>query len=129
MIVVCGPRIDPSQFATRDGLEVVGFVPRMYRQLAACDVAFVQGGLTTTMELVANRRPFVYSPLNEHFEQQFHVRHRLDRYRAGQCVTGSAAPDEIADALREAIAHPVDYLPVAVDGARRAASSIAELLN
>ena len=90
MIVVCGPRIDPNMFDARDGLEVVGFVPRLYRHLAACDVAFVQGGLTTTMELVANRRPFVYAPLNDHFEQQFHVRHRLDRYGAGRCVDGNA---------------------------------------
>ena len=129
MIVVCGPRIDPNMFDARDGLEVVGFVPRLYRHLAACDVALVQGGLTTTMELVANRRPFVYAPLNDHFEQQFHVRHRLDRYRAGRCVDGNAPPDEIADAIRDALACPVDYRPVAVDGARRAASAIAELLN
>ena len=129
MIVVCGPRIDPDVFAARDGLEVVGFVPRLYRHLAACDVALVQGGLTTTMELVANRRPFVYVPLNDHFEQQFHVRHRLDRYRAGRCVDGNAPPDEIADAIRDSLACPVDYRPVAVDGARRAASAIAELLN
>jgi predicted glycosyltransferase len=129
MLVVCGPRIDPDMFAAREGLEIVGFVPRLYRHLAACDVAFVQGGLTTTMELVANRRPFVYAPLNDHFEQQFHVRHRLDRYRAGRCIDGNASPDEIAEALREALARPVDYRPVAVDGARRAASAIAELLN
>jgi pimeloyl-ACP methyl ester carboxylesterase/predicted glycosyltransferase len=129
MIVVCGPRIDPTMFEARDGLEVVGFVPRLYRHLAACDVAFVQGGLTTTMELVVNRRPFVYSPLNDHFEQQFHVRHRLDRYQAGRCVDGNASPDEIALAIRDALARPVDYRPVAVDGARRAATAIAELLN
>ena len=32
------------------------------RHLAACDLAVVQGGLTTTMELAANRRPFLYFP-------------------------------------------------------------------
>ena len=31
----------------------------------------------------ASRRPFVYVPLQHHFEQNFHVRHRLDRYGAG----------------------------------------------
>jgi len=129
MIAVCGPRIDPAMFPTREGLDVVGFVPRLYRHLAACDVAVVQGGLTTTMELVANRRPFVYCPLDNHFEQQFHVRHRLDRYRAGRCVDAHATPDELADALRDALARPVDYRPVEVDGARRAARALAELLN
>ena len=56
----------------------------LYRHLAACDLAIVQGGLTTAMELTANRRPFLYFPLRHHFEQNFHVRHRLERYRAGR---------------------------------------------
>jgi pimeloyl-ACP methyl ester carboxylesterase/predicted glycosyltransferase len=129
MVVVCGPRIDPAMFTAREGLDVVGFVPRLYRHFAACDVAFVQGGLTTTMELVANRRPFLYCPLDDHFEQQFHVRHRLDRYRAGRCVDASATCEEIAQALVAELSRPVDYLPVALDGAQRAARSIAELLN
>ncbi len=42
-----------------------------------------QGGLTTCMELTALRKPFLYVPLRHHFEQNFHVRRRLDRYRAG----------------------------------------------
>ena len=52
----------------------------------ACDLAVVQGGLTTTMELAANRRPFLYFPLRHHFEQNHHVRHRLERYGAGRCM-------------------------------------------
>ena len=31
------------------------------------------------MELTANQRPFLYFPLRHHFEQNFHVRHRLGR--------------------------------------------------
>ena len=54
----------------------------LYRHLAACDLAIVQGGLTTAMELTANQRPFIYFPLKHHFEQNLHVRHRLGRYRA-----------------------------------------------
>ncbi|HXW52398.1 MAG TPA: alpha/beta fold hydrolase, partial [Candidatus Acidoferrales bacterium] len=84
MIAVAGPRIDPSSLPSYDGLEVRAFVPDLYRHLAACDVALVQGGLTTTMELTANRRPFLYFPLRHHFEQNFHVRHRLERYGAGR---------------------------------------------
>jgi predicted glycosyltransferase len=92
-------------------------------------VGFVQGGLTTTMELVAGRRPFLYAPLDNHFEQQFHVRHRLERYRAGRAIDGTADPDEIADALCAELRRPVAYLPVDVDGAHRAAGVIAPLLN
>ena len=56
MIVVAGPRIDPASLPAHDGLEVRAFVPDLYRHLAACDLAVVQGGLTTSMELTANRR-------------------------------------------------------------------------
>ena len=85
MIVVAGPRIDPESLpGGGGGLEVVPYVPNLYRHLAACDLAVVQGGLTTSMELTANKRPFLYFPLCHHFEQNFHVRHRLERYRAGR---------------------------------------------
>ena len=86
MIVVAGPRIDPATLPAHDGLEVRAYVHDLYRHLAACDLAVVQGGLTTSMELTANRRPFLYFPLRHHFEQNFHVRHRLDRYDAGRCM-------------------------------------------
>ena len=86
MIAVAGPRIDPERLGAPAGVEVRAYVPELYRHLAACDLAVVQGGLTTTMELVAARRPFLYFPLRNHFEQNRHVRHRLDRYGAGRCM-------------------------------------------
>ena len=93
MIVVAGPRIDPASLPSHDGLEIRPYVHDLYRHLAACDLAVVQGGLTTTMELTASRRPFLYFPLARHFEQNYHVRYRLDRYRAGRCMDyQTAAP-------------------------------------
>ena len=80
------PAHRPASLPQHDGLEVRAYVHHLYRHLAACDLAVVQGGLTTTMELTANRRPFLYFPLRHHFEQNFHVRHRLDRYGAGRCM-------------------------------------------
>ena len=74
MIVVAGPRIDPATLPAADGLEVRPYVHDLYRHLAACDLAIVQGGLTTAMELTASRRPFIYFPLERHFEQNLHVR-------------------------------------------------------
>jgi pimeloyl-ACP methyl ester carboxylesterase/predicted glycosyltransferase len=128
-IVVAGPRIDPESLPRHDGLEVVGYVHNLYRHLAACDLAVVQGGLTTAMELTANRRPFIYVPLGHHFEQNFHVRHRLERYRAGRCMDiASSPPEAIATAIAEEIGREVDYLPVETDGARRASQRIAEML-
>ena len=129
MIVVAGPRIDTSLLRRADGLEVHAFVPDLYRHLAACDLAVVQGGLTTTMELTANRRPFLYFPLAEHFEQTFHVPHRLDRYGAGRRMDyATSDADAIATAIAEEIGRPVSYRPVETDGAARAAARIAEML-
>jgi pimeloyl-ACP methyl ester carboxylesterase/predicted glycosyltransferase len=129
MIVVTGPRIDPSTLPSAEGLEVRTYVHELYRHLAACDLAVVQGGLTTTMELTANRRPFLYFPLRHHFEQNFHVRHRLQQYGSGRCMDfDESTPDAIAEAIATEIGRSVDYRPVESDGAARAASRIAELL-
>ncbi len=129
MIVVAGPRIDPDTLPSHHGLEVRAFVPDLYRHLAACDLAVVEGGLTTTMELTANRRPFLYFPLERHFEQNRHVRHRLERYRAGRrMIWTDSPPDAIATAIAQEISREVDYRPVATGGATRAAALIAELL-
>ncbi len=129
MIVVAGPRIDPASLPAHDGLEIRPYVPELYRHLAACDLAVVQGGLTTTMELTAAQRPFLYFPLRHHFEQNFHVRHRLDRYDAGRCMDyRTAEPADIAAAIASEIGRHVDYRPVATDGAARAASLLASLL-
>jgi pimeloyl-ACP methyl ester carboxylesterase len=129
MVVVAGPRIDPASLPTHDGLEVRPYVHGLYRHLAACDLAVVQGGLTTCMELVAARRPFLYFPLAHHFEQSFHVPHRLRQYGAGRRMDfPTATPETIAAAIAEEIGRPVDYRPVETNGATRAATLIAELL-
>ena len=129
MIVVAGPRIDPASLPRAEGLELRTYVHNLYRHLAACDLAVVQGGLTTAMELTANRRPFLYFPLRHHFEQNFHVRHRLERYGAGRRMDFELdGPQEIAAAIAAEIGRDADYRPVETDGAARAATSIAELL-
>ena len=130
MVVVAGPRIDPAAFPETDGLEVRAYVHNLYRHLAACDLAVVQGGLTTSMELTANRRPFLYFPLRHHFEQNFHVRHRLERYGAGRAMdfeTADADRDRAGDRRGD---RPRGRLRAGGDRRRRegAAARIAELL-
>jgi pimeloyl-ACP methyl ester carboxylesterase/predicted glycosyltransferase len=128
-VAVAGPRIDPASLPTADGLEVRGYVHELYRHSAACDVAVVQGGLTTTMELVAAQRPFVCIPLASHFEQRFHVRHRLDRYGATAWIDyQDANPETLADAIASAITSKPSYRTIDPDGAAKAAALIAELL-
>jgi predicted glycosyltransferase len=129
MIAVAGPRIDPSMLPAKEGLEVRPYVHELYRHLAACDLAVVQGGLTTAMELTAGKRPFLYFPLKHHFEQNFHVRHRLQRYGAGRCMDfETSTPEAIARAIADEIGTQVAYRDVETDGAARAAALIAEML-
>ena len=129
MVVVAGPRIDPGSLPSHEGLEVRPYVNHLYRHLAACDLAVVQGGLTTSMELTANKRPFLYFPLEHHFEQNFHVPHRLDRYGAGRRMDYDAAtPESIASAIGTEIERTVDYRDVEIDGARNAAKLLAEMV-
>jgi predicted glycosyltransferase len=129
MIVVAGPRIDPQSLPQADGLEIRTYVHNLYRHLAACDLAVVQGGLTTAMELTANQRPFIYFPLRHHFEQNFHVAHRLDRYGAGRRMDfETATAEDVAEAIAAEVGREVAYGDVETDGARRAASRLAEML-
>ncbi|WP_394618497.1 alpha/beta fold hydrolase [Lentzea sp. JNUCC 0626] len=127
-LVVTGPRIDPAVLPFHPAVEVRGFVPDLPRYLAACDIAVVQGGLTTCMELTAARRPFIYVPLRHHFEQNFHVRHRLERYGAGRCMSYEEVADGLAAAIAEEIGRETTYREVERDGAARAAALLAELL-
>jgi pimeloyl-ACP methyl ester carboxylesterase/predicted glycosyltransferase len=129
MIVVAGPRIDPDTLDAPAGVEMRAFVPQLDRHLAACDLAIVQGGLTTCMELAAAGTPFLYFPLKNHFEQNFHVAHRLDRYRAGQRMNfETATPERIAEAICTTLKASQRPEPVDGNGARRAAQMLAELL-
>ena len=95
-------------------------MPNLDRHLAACDLALVQGGLTTCMELTAAGTPFIYFPLRNHFEQNFHVAHRLDRYRAGRRMEfATSTPDMIADAMVAALSAPARFEPVEARRRRR----------
>lgn len=129
MVAVAGPRIDVTSLPTVKGVDVRSFVPDLDLHLAACDVALTQGGLSTTMELTAARRPFLYFPLRDHCEQNFHVRHRLERYRAGRCMDfDQATPANVTSAIESLLTQPVDYLDVETGTSARAARLIAEVL-
>ncbi len=129
MVAVAGPRIDPESLSGHPGLEVLGYVDRLYQHLSVCDLAVVQGGLTTTMELTAAQRPFLYFPLINHFEQNFHVRHRLDQYGAGRHMDyRSTDPDLLAESIATEVGREVHYGKVETDGAQRAARMISELI-
>ena len=130
MLLVCGPRIGPSEIEPVPGMEVVGYVHDLSRTLACSDLAVVQAGLSTTMELIANRRPFIHIPLRNHFEQNWHVAHRLRRYGAPPpTLYEEATPSILAAQMLERLGSRVDYEPVERGGAVRAARLVASVLE
>ena len=129
LVLVCGPRLDPEDLDAPQGVEVRGYVPELYKHFAACDLAIVQGGGTTTLELTALRRPFLYFPLEGHFEQQVHVAWRLARHGAGiKMAYPRTTPASLAAAIVANLGAEVTYAPIATDGAQRAAEIINGLL-
>jgi len=132
MLLVTGPRIDPRLLPDIEGMDKRGYVPDLFEHLACADAAIVQGGLSTTMELVGAGRPFVYFPLRRHWEQQHFVTHRLNHYRAGLRMDyTTTTADDLATTMRAALTQAgtrSGYRKVSRGGAARAAASIATLL-
>jgi len=129
LVLVCGPRVSPASIAAPAGVTVLGHVPRLYEHLVCCDVAVVQCGGTTTTELAALRRPFLYAPVDGHFEQEVIAR-RLEGYGAGRRLSPSdMAPEALATAIAKELASTPAWPPPPVDGATRAADHIAAALN
>jgi len=111
-------------------VQVHGYVPRLYEHFAACDVAVVQGGSTSTLELTALRRPFLYFPLEGHAEQNLVVAKRLARQGAGsQRVYSQTTPAALADAIVSQLGRKPTWPPIRANGARRAAELIDRLLT
>jgi len=130
MILVTGPRLDMRDFPVVPGLEVHAFVPDLFRHHAAADLAIVQGGLTTTMELAAFRTPFLYFPLRNHFEQRFFVSRRLDRLGAGvRMEYADTTVEDLAGTMVTHLGKPAQWGDVPHDGTERAARMLADLLG
>ncbi len=129
-LVVAGPRINPDGLPKHPGLEVRGYVHNLFEHLAAADLAVVQGGLSTTMELAINRRPFLYFPLKNHCEQVYHVAYRLDRYGAGRRLDyQNTSVEDVAELALETLGEDTSsYRSFDPGAAGRAASLIADLL-
>ena len=129
MVMVTGPRIAPGDVADVEGLTKHAYLEDASAHLACADAAVVQGGLSTTMELVAAGRPFLYFPLARHWEQQHFVTHRLDHYGAGTRLDhASTSPKDLAEAMLQAMGSRPRYRAVPTDGASVAAARIASLL-
>jgi UDP:flavonoid glycosyltransferase YjiC (YdhE family) len=130
MTMITGPRLHPCELPDVEGMDKRGYVPDLFEHLACADVAVVQGGLSTTMELVAARRPFIYFPLAHHWEQQHFVTHRLDHYRAGTRMDyASTRPADLAAAMIATQGQKPAYRTVPRGGADKAADQLATLIS
>ena len=130
MVMVCGPRLDPDSLHVPETIDVRGYVPALYEHLAASDLAIVQSGGTTTLELTALRRPFLYFPLEGHFEQQIHVGRRLSRHQAGIKMSyRRTTPELLAKHMVANLGKEVTYAPIPTDGAQKAAQLIGQFIQ
>jgi hypothetical protein len=124
LVLVCGPRLAPASLRVPPDVTVLGYVPRLYEHYACCDVAVVQCGASSTTELAALRRPFVYFPIEGHFEQEV-VARRLARYGAGRRMSlTQTTPAQLAAAIAQEYGRVAAWDRMPLDGARRAAQHV-----
>jgi len=127
MVLVCGPRLSPETLEVPQGVEVRKYVPDLFEHFAAADLAIVQGGATSTLELSALGRPFLYFPLEGHFEQA-NVADRLSRHKAGIKMRFSqTSPASLAEKILSHLGKEVRYAPIPLDGAQKAAQLTNQL--
>jgi predicted glycosyltransferase len=131
MVLVCGPRLSSESLdiPKEDGLDVRQYVPDLYKHFAACDLAIVQAGGTTTLELTALQKEFIYFPIEGHSEQEIVVSSRLERHKAGIKMSYSNSNENIlAEAIANNINNTVEYKQVPISGAHNVVQFVRKLL-
>ena len=120
----------PDSINQTPGLEMKGYVPELYKHFAAADLCIVTGGGTTTLELISLQKPFLYFPLNSHFEQIVDVANRCQRYRAGEKMDfAKTTPDLLAKIVLANIGKETSYVTIQTSGAKKAADLINQILK
>ena len=120
MVLVCGPRLplESLDLPQDNHLEIKQYVPNLYEHFATCNLAIVQAGATTTLELTALRIPFIYFPIEGHSEQEIVVAGRLQRHGAGIKMSYSQSNEySLAEAVIKNINNSVDYNEIPSNGA------------
>ncbi len=129
MLLVLGPELPFDYIDPVETVMVTGYLPNLYEHMAAADLAVVTGGGTITLELTALQKPFLYFPLENHFEQEIAVTERCKRYGAGiRMKFSKTSPELLAKQIISNIDRNVDYGSIPVDGAQKAARLVSGLL-
>ena len=128
MVLVTGPRLAPGSIQAPPGVEVKGFVPDLYKHFAASDLAVVQGGFSSTLELTALERPFIYFPIEGHSEQAY-VSKRLSRHNAGiRMDLSQTTPAILAEKILNHLHDHVSINKLNTEGATDAARIISRMI-
>jgi len=129
MVMVLGPEVPIDSVKPVKGVKIVGYLPELYKHLAAANLAIVTGGGTVTLELTALKKPFLYFPLENHFEQEIAVANRCERHNAGVKMNFSkTTPETLAREVVNNIDKEVQYASIPANGAQKAANLISEFL-
>ncbi|MEJ2635228.1 MAG: glycosyltransferase [Calditrichia bacterium] len=129
MVLVTGPRIAKDALRVPREVEVRHYIPRLYEHFAASDLAIIQGGGTSVLELSALNRPFLYFPLEGHCEQANVARNLRERGLGIEMKFSHTSPDLLAEKILESIGSEVDYPEIKADGAQKAVRYISKLLE
>lgn len=130
MVIAAGPRVCTKYLNIPEGVILKEYVPKLYEYFAACDLAIVQAGSTTTLELVALNKPFLYFPIEQHFEQQLHVTPRLERLNAGiKMKFSQTTPKELAERIISNIGKKVNYPSIPLEGAKNTVKVIKQIIE
>jgi len=128
-VFVTGPRLSGKTINLPEDIELKGFVPKLYEHFSACDLAIVQGGATSTLELTALRRPFIYFPLEGHCEQASVSRMLAQKGAGIKLRLKKTTPELLADQIVKNIGNEVSYADIPRDGALKAAQHLIKLLE
>ncbi len=130
MIFVYGELYGKEPPNLPDGAELHSFLPDIYEHYAACDLAIVVGGGTTSIELTALAKPFLFFPLENQFDQQLYVSRRIARHGAGVRMDyRQTTPEQLVTVIKENLGRPINVADIPFDGAQKAARFIAEHLH
>jgi len=129
MVLVSGPRIKADFLDVPDEVEVQPFIPNLYEHFAACDLAIIQGGATSAIELTALKKPFIYFPLEKHFEQANVARILKERGTGTEMKFSKTSPEHLANNIIEQLNTNHENIEIPAEGAKKAVHLILPLLN
>jgi predicted glycosyltransferase len=128
MVIFCGPSVPTTNYSPPEGVEIRGFEPKLYEHIAASDLVITQAGHTTINETIALRKPFIYFPLEHHFDQ-LETASRCERLGIGtQMRFYQTTPEMLADKMIANLGKRLDIGAFKFNDGTVAASIINSLL-